>query len=179
MPHFSRNGGTATVFRPNRGTHQLVWATQIINLSIVAAGQAGQQGVNLNVPLETALGRNIVGGTIMRIRGRIFFTEGATGIAEVTNIMLGVGVFTEGVDDADFPDMALGSASWMLYEMFVFRSSTAGENTVVSPNEQYVIGTKAMRKIDGNQTKLTLVVQSLQAGDINVRGQVRVLLKMP
>ena len=174
--NFPRN----RVFPPRRADNAtLVWATTRINLETTLAGQAGQKAINLNVALEAALGRQLVGATILRIRGRILFESGTTGLAETTNFMIGAGLFTEGVDEADFPDMELGSASWMLYETFVFKNTTAGAGTVVSPNEQYVIGTKAMRKQDGNQTKLSFVVQNKQAGDVLVSGQVRVLAKVP
>ncbi len=161
----------------------LQWSTSPFTLAITAAGVAGQQSVNLSTNLEVALGRNLGGTTIMRMRGSFILIAGGTPAAGPTQVFLGAGIFSSGIDNADFPDLSTGAGNWMYYQAAqVSESGAATTNQILPVNApfRFEIDVKAKRKFIGNDQDLLLVGQiATTDNDITVFGSVRTLVKIP
>ena len=175
--HFQR-----TPRAPFRGTrpYQLQWGSTAISLALTTGGTGGQQSQDIGAAVETALARSLANATVMRIRGRLMLVNGAAPLAGQNNVQLGVGWFVSDIDNADFPSLAAGDGSWIVYETFPIASAGA----LTTGNEAgliggYVIDSKAMRKANQNAKSLFAVGQMSGGGDVTISGILRVLIKMP
>ena len=170
---------------PRRGTrpYGLQWANTELALPLISLGVAGQLSVNIGTELETALGRTIAGGTVMRVRGSYILRAGATPLAGAHAVYMGIGFFSDGIDNGDFPDLSAGQGNWLFYQNVHYSHSvapTTNEQLPTGAQVEFPIDSKAKRKAIGNELNLMLVAQlGLTGGDTTITGDVRVLYKTP
>ena len=178
----TRNRFTARApFRRGTRPYGLQWGSTPLNLPLVTAGVGSQLSVDIGAQVETALGRTLAGSTVMRVRGNVILVGGATPLAGPHTVYFGIGWFSDGIDNGDFPDLSTGMGNWLFYSAFHYSGETAaGVAENLGALEGYVIDSKAMRKGIGNETNLMAVAQLAEAnGDTTVFGHVRVLIKTP
>ena len=114
-----------------------LWTTQrqILTNTAASVGVVGQESFDLGAAFETASGQQLTQGVTVAhtyIRG-ILHQDAAT---TAVNLMwaLGLGIFTSGIDDADFPDVASHAGDWLLHEAKIIQEPTSGTINPYSVN---------------------------------------------
>jgi len=125
-----------------------------------------------------------VGETVIRIRGLVSVRSDQVVASENMLGAFGIGIVTEqaataGIASIPHPVTDGGWDGWMWHTYFADRFTfldSSGFSDGVSPRH-YVIDSKAMRKVDGNE-RLVVVVENSTATGINVTSMERILSKV-
>lgn len=145
---------------------KLVWARTIIQDAAVGANSS--VFTNLLAAFETEYGADLLGCTVMRVRGFWIPTAGSANDIQVA----GIRTFDEssfatlGADDG--PGVALHS-DWMYWEGQSLENTAGGR----------VFDVKAMRKIEELNRSLMWAVSNVTAGGQQFNATISVLLALP
>lgn len=145
--------------------------------------------INLTEPLETDMGAQLIGCTVMRIRGSYSVldsggTNDDTPITVVAAIRRGASTITNGAVapgaqlSSEFPLGIPGRHNdWMLYQPTIIYDSGAGDLAVAREH----VDVKSMRKIDELGESLGLFLQATPAAGETVRitGVFSLLVALP
>lgn len=141
-----------------------------------ALGIGTQFSVNLLAGFETDYGANLIGSTVVRIRG-LMSSRVTTSVSAVAD-ELRVGVRVSNVNET----AALGGPvdnpheDWMLWEPFYAFAVGEGGGGV---HLDRVIDVRSMRKMDEINQQLTLFAESFTAAAHELVWSLSVLLKLP
>ncbi len=146
-----------------------LFSTQVSFLNITASGFAGAKRSNLGASLEAGLGvGGLPGWTVGPMwLAMLLLTDGDNTSSSVVTAHVGVGVYPSGMDDGDFPDMALGDGDWMLRSDIIFEMPGV-ISTLVKPDQVATqrLETRSMRRIERLGDSLFIVVQQNVADDM-------------
>ncbi len=159
-----------------------LWTTfdGLVNLS--AAGQAGNKGVkigqNLIVGLDLShLAGYTIGPTFLDIiiHNDDDNVSSSTEIAHV-GIMIGQG----GLDDGDFPNLALGDGDYYLRRALLFDGGAAN-SVLVKPDEAALVSitSRSSRRLERIGDTIWLVFQQTTANDYDYDFSVTMMVMMP
>ena len=162
---------------PRRGR---VFTTTQVSLTLVAGdiSTASQQSTNqMTSDFETRTGRLARGVTVARIWIRAFyFTLAVITAPSLAQYSLGMGIFTQGIDNGDFPDVDGHVGDWMVHDARTLTDlaiSTAP--TPLVPNDgsgagsSVVIDNRSMRKLPRVSDDLFLVLQKASTTEDNIQ----------
>jgi len=159
-----------------------IWTSTIFNINVAASGQAGGQAVNIGGALVAQLGLVFLAGYTV---GPIFIemlllSDGDNSASDIATVSVGVGIFDEGMDGPDFPDMAVGNGDYMFRKDVVFEMPGAISSLVNPPQIAHQsLKTRSMRKLDRAGDQAMLVVQQNNANDMIYHFAVSSMWRMP
>ena len=138
-----------------------VWSNDDSSVVVGTSGVPGQIARRLDPAFLAMSGlSSMFGCTIARTHVCILITSDGTNSADSHfKAKLGIGIFPEGMDNGDYPDLEAYNGNWFAYECFVFRAPGV-INTVVLPEAAAFarLDYRSMRKIDSGEM-LVLVMQ--------------------
>lgn len=160
-----------TVTRRQLPQRKFIWAREVITGNIVPAEDS--TFANLLSDFQAEYGANLIGATVMRIRGRLEFFPASTATA-VSAAAIKVEsesvAFQAAVLDAHGPFMNLHD-DWMAYEPLIFRGTGA---------VTWDVDVKSNRKLEELGETLVLSVSNPIVGvTITYRGILSIGLKLP
>ena len=123
---------------------------------------------------------NMLGCTIARTHVcTLISSDGTNSTSNFGKAFLGIGVYSEGMDNGDFPDLSVYNGDWLAYECFSYQMPGAID-TVVNPTSAAFSRTdyRSMRKIDSSEMPV-LVMQQDHGSAIVYRLQVSYLVLLP
>ncbi len=165
-------------FRRDGPRRPVVWARQIINVT-VAAGVTIRQ--DLLADLETELGAVLQGVTVTRIIGHldVLAADVNAGMASV-NMVCAIGVMPSAF--LWVPSVSEYVAGIMYYDVYTSQSlaqETSAGVFSLQQNRMFDADLHSQRKMRRVEQQLMLAMTNQTGEDNNVRGFLNVLLKLP
>ncbi len=160
-----------------------IWSTTLFNVNLTVAGQGGAKGADLGGQLKANLGiLSLAGYTV----GPIFIDALAVSdddntAVDVFTVHYGIGVFTAGIDDGDFPSMSAGDGDWM-FKKDVVLQMPGSAGAIALPAEHgghLALVTRSMRRLDRVAESLFMVAQQNNANDMVYHFAVSMMWRMP
>lgn len=139
---------------------KFVWARSF-GTGIVAAGDVGLT-VDLLEDFKAALGSDILGCTVMRIRGEYLLDQGPVAESESQIAVVGIRTFTEPLDATEELPLTTPHADWMSYEPLT-TVHHPGDTANYKVNRR-VIDVKSSRKMEELGEGLGLFVEHNTVG---------------
>ncbi len=152
-----------------------------MDVEVAALGVANQVVLNLTTNIETSLGHNLVDVTLLRTRGRFVLVDNEAGTQGPQQWFIAVMWAPAGMDAGDFPDLALGTGDFPVYEAGGRIHGGSVEATApLDLGDSIVLDSKAKRKQNNNDSDLFMVVQT-ELSSLNVKfiGVIRTLFLIP
>ena len=99
------------------------WTSVNGQRSIATSGEAGQQFLVLDTSILAEMGlASMVGMTIVRTFLSIMFqSESDETTTSPVTLYTAIGVYPDGMDSGDFPDLQTYEGDWLLYRTHIFR----------------------------------------------------------
>ena len=133
----------------HRSRRKLVWGRFFTNSSIITAGDVKLTPL---ADLETALGANLIGATVMRLRGRFVYLSTTGTVSVQTGIMVGSATVAAGqVTPLNRYE------DWMYWDSY--HSSGAGF-TAIEPALPIHLDLKAKRKLEEVDQELQILIHN-------------------
>lgn len=165
---------TRRVSRGRGPQRKMVWARNIVSTPIVAPVATGIQ-VNLLGQFEAEYGANLIGATVVRVRGAIF---AAPAVAGPSACVFATRVSNDADATAGGGPIDSPYADWSMWEPFVFNDAGVADQTGDSDLLGRIVDVRSMRKLEEINEQFTAWVQpSNQA--YNVSWNLSILLKLP
>jgi len=165
-----------TVQRGRR--RKLVWARTASTLAedgvTVAAGASDLQ--DLLASFQAGYGADVLGSTVMRIRGAVSISQGT--VANDIIATMGIGVFPETLAVAEMHAFNNIHLDWMYWET-VFASPANIPASDFSQVHNHVLDVRSKRKLDELQDGLFWNFANVSASSVNYRAAFSVLLALP
>ncbi len=160
------------------------WTTSPVTEEIFTAGIPGQQATNVaTTDFQASTGRNLFGVTLAHTWLKGHWLASAAGDNGIVTVGIGVGVYAEGIDQADFPDLNLHEGDWQLHDVRGLREPITTFTPLVPIQLSSVdINSGGQRKIGSPGMSLWVVFQSDQtpsAGSYNFHGALTCLWLLP
>ncbi len=152
---------------------QRLWVSSFIQLSLTAAGVAGQAVSSIMLANFLSIsGRTVKkGDTISRlyVAADVVQTLASANTVFANNITFGIGWAPELTDAADFPDLEFGLGDWQLHKELSFVEPGAAA-PVLGPGSggHYEFESKAQRSAPGTAFAPFMVAQARLAPSIGV-----------
>ena len=138
-------------------------------LTAGSAAEGSQKSVNLSTTLETRLGTTARNTTAMRVWiNGLWTTDQIVTSAVAAEYTIGIGVFTENIDNVDFPDLGTHAGDYMLHDARRLIDQNAATGlTLLDPPQVggsiVELTTRSKRKLARTTDKLFMVVQKDRA----------------
>ncbi len=132
------------------GRRRRIWVTTGGSVALSIAGQAGQKSISLRTDFENKTGVGPMAGCTIARTHVCFLPESGSGDATsgIHRLMMGVGVYTELIDDADFPNVVRYDGDWLAWECAIVKMPGAASTVVLGLGGDNVrVDSRAMRKI--------------------------------
>jgi len=159
-----------------------VWSTTDGVISLVAIGIGGQISLDLGANLRTTLGlQSLAGFTIARTHlcAQVSAAANNTAVTQ-QRIFMGMGIFADMIDNADFPDLETYQGDWFGYECLTFQGPGVASVPVVPESAGFVRSDyHSMRKIKSGETAFLVLQETPVADDYEVNVVVSSLWLMP
>ena len=159
-----------------------LWTSTNTTLVVDTAGIAGQKAVQTTSNLESGLGlAHLAGYTIVDTRVKVYAeSSSAEGGNTLEHASLGIGVFSTGIDEGDFPNLTVYEGDWLWYGTMIFRLPGAVSGTVL-PTEfsQLHSRSRAQRRIPDVGLSGWMVAQQSGGSDVNYFVRVEHYILMP
>jgi len=159
-----------------------LWTLTRGGLNLVANGAGGQQHADLGANLQTGLGlSHLAGYTVVRTYLHIVVKSSTGNVSVADNqAQWGIGIFAAGIDDGDFPSLALHEGDWLSFGTMIFQGPGVAL-TPVAPTEASVYhgDSKSARRIDRVGEAEVLVVEQDTSDDYTYKFQISQLWLMP
>lgn len=166
MARVARRSGRVSV-----RSRKFIWARRTVNQ---VAAAAGPTWINVLDQFETELGAQVLGVTVMRIRGTLWFEPAAASDAHMAAGFLvdADENISDGVDEGPFDEP---HKNWMAYEPVLFSSADTQYQV-----HRWDIDVKSNRKMEELGQGFAFVFDNqLAATTVQIRGVVSVGLKLP
>ncbi len=168
-----------TRYRAPRKERVFVTTEIALTLTAASTSTASQQVSNqMTSDLENRLGRTARGVTIARIWvNGIWFTNAIVTTPVVMGLSMGIGIFTQNADAADFPDLAAHQGDWMLHHTWRLtdRGAATTSPTLLFPQDSpgnssgFGLDNRSMRKLSKVSEDLYIVIQKDIATEENIQ----------
>lgn len=161
----------ARVSRPSR---KFIWARLFISDAVTdLASPTFFDALDL---VQTAIGADLIGSTIVRIRGNLLATnaDATTGSTLVTAMRVMTTSTFAGLTQANGPATD-ENADWMMYEAFNLTAS--GNETYGSQRKE--IDVRSSRKLEEVGQSLLFAMQGTTTSDVQTLGLLSLGLKLP
>ncbi len=168
-----------------------MFTTTNVAFTLVAGdtGVASQESnISISSDFETKSGRSLRGVTLARlwVRG-LYFTQAVVTTPVVSSYFMGVGIFTQGVDDGDFPNLETHDGDWMLHDARVLiDTSVSTDANALNPEapaagSNVVIDNRSMRKIMRDTEAVFVVMQKGSVTEDNIlwKGEITAMWLLP
>ncbi len=169
-----------------------LFTTTLFSQTIVAGniGTASQQSNNqATSDFESKSGRTARGVTIARIWIRaLYHTIAVITTPVISSYYLGMGIFTSGIDNGDFPDLSQHDGDWMVHDARpLIDTAVSTDPNVLNPEGAgnyggvVSIDNRSMRKLNRDTEQLFLVLQKSTVTEDNIqfRGEVTIMWLLP
>ena len=159
-----------------------MWTTTTgFDLTMVAGdvGVASQKfNIGISSAFETKTGRSLRGVTISKIFFNGFYHTDVVVTTPILNLFsLAIGIYPEGMDEGDFPDLAAHAGDWLMHDTRILsdRGSATSFPIPLEPNSAgneagfvFRIVNSSMRKVQRDTDKVQVVVQKRTVCEENI-----------
>ena len=162
-----------------------IWTSQSFGLSVTTAGVPGQTRLNVGTNYLASAGiASMAGITIAHthIAGVIESAADNAGV-QTENLIVGLGIFPNGMDAGDFPALDFYNGDWFGYGHVPMRMpGVIGTLVLPEQSAKFSFEYRSQRKVPRNDESPFLVLQlttGLTGGGIDITGLVSMLLLLP
>ena len=136
-----------------------LWTSQNAEVTLSTGGVAGQIALGLDTDFIASTGlASMFGCTVVRTFLRGYIRSGDSTVSDMA-AFIGLGVFPNGIDQGDYPDLNVREGDWFGYLALPFLTSGVAVKPVQPEEAAYFTAEfRSARKIGLGET-LTLVIQ--------------------
>ena len=164
-----------------RARRRRIWTNDHSTITVGTLGVPGQifRHVDANVLLNTSLA-SMFGSTVARTHTCVLIDSSTNTGTTLMKAYLGMGVFPQGMDNGDFPDLEQYNGDYFAWECFSFQMPGAA-NTLVLPSEAAFTRQdyRSMRKIPRTEERVNVVLQIDATEIVRFHLQIAMLFLLP
>ena len=158
-----------------------VWTQTVNTITVGTLGQPGQIFVAIDPNLRSAFGLSTLAGfTVVRTHACVLIDSSTNTSSSFIKANMGVGIFPEGMDNGDHPNLEIYAGNYFAFECFSFQMPGVA-STIVLPSEASFTRSdyKSQRVIPRPESRIHMVLQQDTTEIVRYRTQISMLLLMP
>ena len=170
-----------TASRTRAPRRRRIWTSDQSIITVGTAGQAGQIVRQIDGVFLTSTGlASAFGCTVARTHVCYLIDSSTNTSVSFIKGFLGIGIFPEGMDNADFPDLASYEGNYYAYECFNFQMPGASSSLVLPAEAAFGrLDYRSMRKIARTGERVVLVLQLDTTEIVRFRLNISILMLLP